>query len=193
MSVNKNILEKLSSHELEKYIQPDSRFIPEAIIYASEILQSRGRELTPEEEERISLLKADKRNGEIRTIHPYYSKAAHLIYLSGAMGIAIMILDFEKFNSGFALFIAIVVLGVIFGLGYLISKGTEWSKYILLFLLISGVFGIPVILSELRYNTISGIINITQTGLQLWATILLFQIPQTPSSKDPFLNEMPEQ
>lgn len=43
MNTKKNVLEKLSDHELEQYIKPESRFVPQAILYAYEILQSRGR------------------------------------------------------------------------------------------------------------------------------------------------------
>ncbi|WP_292010993.1 hypothetical protein [Chryseobacterium sp.] len=183
MSVNKNILEKLSSEELEKYIQSDSRFVSMAVIYAFEILQSRGRTLTPEEQERYNALIAENQVHS-PSIHPNHIKAANLIYLSGAFGIGSMIWTFEKFDSGLSIFIAIVVLGIIFGLGYAISKGAEWTKYVLLILLIMGAFGIPAMLYELKYNTVVGIINLIQIFLQLWAVILVFQIPSKLSPSD---------
>lgn len=48
MDTKKNVLEKMSSQELEKYINPNSKFVPQAVQYAYEILQSRGRKFTDE-------------------------------------------------------------------------------------------------------------------------------------------------
>ncbi|RTZ49636.1 hypothetical protein EJ377_04425 [Chryseobacterium arthrosphaerae] len=44
----------MSDHELEQYIKPESRFVPQAILYAYEILQSRGRKFTHHEQEHIN-------------------------------------------------------------------------------------------------------------------------------------------
>ena len=41
--VKRKVLEKLSDIELEKYIKPESRFVPEAIEFAFDILKQRGR------------------------------------------------------------------------------------------------------------------------------------------------------
>lgn len=51
--VKKSVLEKLPNKELEKFILPDSRKVPEAIQLAYEILLERGREFSDEEKERV--------------------------------------------------------------------------------------------------------------------------------------------
>jgi len=51
--VKKSVLEKLPNKELEKFILPDSRKVPEAIKLAYEILVERGREFSDEEKERV--------------------------------------------------------------------------------------------------------------------------------------------
>ncbi|MGB7529324.1 hypothetical protein [Sphingobacterium cellulitidis] len=54
--VKKSVLEKLPNKELEKFILPDSRKVPEAIKLAYEILLERGREFSNEEKERVEAL-----------------------------------------------------------------------------------------------------------------------------------------
>ena len=61
--VKRKVLEKLSDIELEKYIKPESRFVPEAIEFAFEILKQRGRIFTETEIVQIaSLIKTKKDN-----------------------------------------------------------------------------------------------------------------------------------
>lgn len=62
--VNKNVISKLSDRELEKYIESDSRSVSDAVKYAYEILQERGRTFTPSETELIEALIAKKKNSE---------------------------------------------------------------------------------------------------------------------------------
>ena len=58
--VNKKIIEKLSDRELENYLKPDSRFVPAAIRYAYEILQTRGKTFSEEENLRIEQMITQK-------------------------------------------------------------------------------------------------------------------------------------
>ncbi len=62
--VNKNVINKLSDRELEKYIAPDSRSVSDAVKYAFEILQERGRTFTLSETELIEALIAKKKENE---------------------------------------------------------------------------------------------------------------------------------
>lgn len=43
MSTNRNILQKISNQELENYVLLDSKPVPEDVILAYNILQSRGK------------------------------------------------------------------------------------------------------------------------------------------------------
>lgn len=169
----------MSSAELEKYIKPDSRFMPQAIEYAFEILEARGRVFSPEEVEKKNTLIAEKQNNTEVMIHPYHTKAANLIYLSGALAIANIIWTYESLTSAMAVFIVLITLSFIFGMGYLAGKGTDWVKYVLLVILGLGLFALPIMLMTLRSNPVLGVINITQTALQIWAVIVLFKVPKT--------------
>ena len=55
--VQRKVLVKLTNSQLEKYIQPDSRYLPEAIVIAMDILKERGRIFTDEELKAIENLK----------------------------------------------------------------------------------------------------------------------------------------
>ncbi len=178
MSVNKRLLEEKSNQELEKYIEEGNRFVPEANLYAYKILKSRGREFTDEEDKRITSLinKNDKKEETI--IHPNHKKSADLIYLSGALGIGNLIWTYETLDTGMKIFIALFSLAFVFGIGYLVSKGTESIKYVLLVILILGLLGFSFVISNLQNEPVVGIINIVQTILQIWSLVLLFKIPK---------------
>ncbi|MEE6128245.1 hypothetical protein V2E39_12705 [Chryseobacterium arthrosphaerae] len=177
MNTKKNVLEKLSDHELEQYIKPESRFVPQAILYAYEILQSRGRKFTHHEQEHINSIIS--RAGEQKTegIHPDYTKASNLIYLSGAAGIGSLIWTSEQLNSGMSVFIAAAVLVFVFGTGYMIGKGNEVAKYVFIIFFVLGLIGIPTLIAHLSTDHVLGAINVLQLILQAWAFVLLLKIP----------------
>ncbi|VEH22048.1 Uncharacterised protein [Chryseobacterium nakagawai] len=178
MDTKKNVLEKMSDRELEQYIKPDSKFVPQAIQYAYEILQSRGRTFTNEEQDHINSLISTVGSNEPVIIHPNHIKASNLIYLSGAIGIAGLIWTSEQLNSGLAIFISIAVIAFVFGTGYMIGKGNAVAKYLFIFLFVIGILGIPVIITHLSTEPILGIINIFQLIFQTWAVVLLLKIPK---------------
>ena len=62
--VSKKVIEKLSDYELEKYIKPESRFVPEAIEFAFDILKQRGRIFTETEVGQIQSLIKTKKDSE---------------------------------------------------------------------------------------------------------------------------------
>ncbi|MBP2616330.1 hypothetical protein [Chryseobacterium jejuense] len=177
MDTKKNVLEKMSDLELEQYIKPDSKFVPQAIQYAYEILQSRGRTFTNEEQDRINSLVSTVGDSDT-IIHPNHTKASNLIYLSGAIGIVGLIWTSEQLNSGLAIFISVAVISFIFGTGYMIGKGNAVAKYLFIFLFVIGILGIPIIITHLSTDPILAIINILQLILQTWAVVLLLKIPK---------------
>lgn len=184
MSINKRLLEEKSSQELEEYIKPESKFVFEANQYAYEILKSRGRIFTDEENERFSTTEINKNNIDT-TIHPNYKKAAEFLYISAFLGIGNLIWKYDTLHSGFEIFIAIIVLVFGFTLAYFTSKGIEWFKYLLLVLFGLGILGIPFIISNIKNDPVVGIINIVQTLLQIWALVLLFKIPKAVDNSQP--------
>ena len=62
--VKRKVLEKLSDIELEKYIKPESIFVPEAIEFAFDILKQRGRIFTETEIGQIQNLIKTKKDNE---------------------------------------------------------------------------------------------------------------------------------
>ena len=178
MSVNKRLLEEKTNQELEKYIEIGNRFVPEANIYAYEILKSRGREFTEEENSRIVAL-SNKINEDI-PLHQNFKKASHLIYLSALLGIGNLIWNYENYNTSFALVIGIFTIASLFIIGYLIEKGNEVAKYLFIILFILGLISIPSIITNFIIDPILGIINTIQTILQLFAVIRLLKIPKLP-------------
>lgn len=184
MGVNKAVLEKMSSKELENYINPESKFVPEAIEYAFEILKDRGHQFNESELERWNSLK--QKNIELlqpKVVHTDYKKAANIWYISTSLGLlSFIILNFIDPFITLVMLVMLVTLIILFGIGYLISKGYDWMKY---FLLVIGIFGFFNIFGNLSFalyvylkNPIIAIINIIQTILQIWVLVILFKIPK---------------
>jgi len=63
--VNRNVLKKLSSFELEKYVMEGNRFTLEAVQMAFEVLEERGRTFTDKEKISIQNIIQNKRESEI--------------------------------------------------------------------------------------------------------------------------------
>lgn len=61
--VKRNVLSKLSNKELENYLNPENRFVPEAVQMAFEILEERGRIFT--EAEKINIQNSIQHKKEI--------------------------------------------------------------------------------------------------------------------------------
>ncbi|KAF5306516.1 hypothetical protein FQR65_LT18553 [Abscondita terminalis] len=59
-----NSQEKLSDQELKKYIAPESRFTPEAVQMALEILKERGLQFSNQEETLVQKIVQDKKEAE---------------------------------------------------------------------------------------------------------------------------------
>ncbi|MCY0977427.1 hypothetical protein PGH12_00080 [Chryseobacterium wangxinyae] len=62
--VKRNVLSKLSNKELENYLNPENRFVPEAVQMASEILEERGRVFTEAEKINIQNIIQHKKETE---------------------------------------------------------------------------------------------------------------------------------
>ena len=146
-------------------------------MYAFEILKDRGIEFSEAETQRIMLLIPQKTKFEEIAVHTNYKKAANLIYVSAGLGLINVILS-PQATTAFGIIVAIFTLGILIGIGYLVSKGNEWIKYVLVLMLV-GLLAIPVMLLNIVNNPIVGIINIIQTVLQIYSLVLLFKISKT--------------
>ncbi|MCL1669242.1 hypothetical protein M2T82_14335 [Elizabethkingia ursingii] len=66
--VKKSTLEKLSDTELKKYVSSESRFTPEAVQMAFEILNERGYQFSDQESALIQKMIQDKKEAEIAAV-----------------------------------------------------------------------------------------------------------------------------
>ena len=180
MSVKKSVLEQKSDKQLEEYIKPESRFVPQAIKFAYEILKARGRDFSEEETGIITSLITKKEEKEKKplVIHENHIQSSNLMYLSAVLGLINFFLSGEaaiKNNFKGALF---GILFVVF-LGALIRRGYNGVKYVLLVsLLLGSIVSLPYLIYDLKNFPLNGIIDLCNYIAQIAATILLFLIPK---------------
>ncbi|WP_312768435.1 hypothetical protein [Epilithonimonas sp.] len=133
--VNRNVLKKLSDSELEKYLKEDSRFVPEAVQIAFEILIERGRDFSDEEKENIQKLINKKENEELERLREekelkkdhitedanairLYSRGIILFFgvffgfVSGAILLGLNFFKLKKYKEG----ILVILLGFIYSI-----------------------------------------------------------------------------
>jgi len=110
--------------------------------------------------------------------HPNFIKSSNLILGSAGLGLMNFFFSSEILNNGENIFIAVITILFIIGLGFLVRQGKSWVKYLLLVLTIFGLIGIPFIMNNIIEKPVVGMINILQTIMQVWAMILLFRIPK---------------
>ncbi|HMR20373.1 MAG TPA: hypothetical protein PKA53_13800 [Sphingobacterium sp.] len=168
--VCKSLLSGMTDDELYVYLHPENRSASIAVRYAYEILLSRGRVFTPEEDFRIQQMIADRKDNEVVVIGENHRGAATLLYISAGLTFLSFVLA-EDFDS---LFIPLVVIGFLLFLGMLAGRGADWVKYLLLLSFGFGFF-LPVILTWLVvWKPLIALIVIIQTILHVWALLLLF-------------------
>jgi len=178
MSVKKSVLEQKTSIQLEEYIKPESRFVPQAVKFAFEILKSRGRDFSEDETEIINSLINKKEEKVKIVIHENNIKSSNLMFLSAFLGLLNFLLSGDAMIKA-GIRSAIFSLIFIIFLSVLIRKGYNTLKYILLGLLLLGsIFSIPYMIYDLNNFPINGIISVCQYIVQIASVILLFLIPK---------------
>ncbi|GGF00928.1 hypothetical protein SAMN05443634_105260 [Chishuiella changwenlii] len=181
MSAKKSVIEKFDNETLKTYILNNGRFTKEAKLLAFQILNEREYNFSENEIEFWNELKSDKivEINKNKYVHPNYIKASNLIYLSGGLGLLSYFILGILTGRFEGVFEAIISIGVIFLIGYLLRKGISKMKYILLFLLI---FGILISFQFLKFliifYPITAIIHFIQFILQSAAVVLLFLVPK---------------
>ena len=107
-----------------------------------------------------------------------FIKSSNLVLGTAVLGLINLLLSRDILTDVKNIAIAILTLLFIIGLGFLIRQGQNWVKYLLLVLTIVGTIGIPFIITNITEKPLIGIINLAQTVMQIWATILLFKVPK---------------
>lgn len=114
-----------------------------------------------------------------KKVHENFIKSSNLIYISAALGLVNLFLTKGDIVSTRLISSAILTLLFVGGLGYIVRQGYAWIKYLLLVLMIFGLIGIVgLIITNLEKQPLITTVNIIQTILQTWATVLLFIIPR---------------
>ena len=177
--VSRKVIEKLSDFELEKYIKPESKFVPEAIEFAYDILKQRGRIFTDSETEQIQNLVKTKKNNEPKfeevknngwdknftedenAIELYTNKLIWIfsVFFGVIFGTVLQVYNFYKLRNNKA-----AILTLIFGIAFSILQFTlmsyigniEYGRFSIKFLLSGigaiGLFFIRENLFKIKYN-----------------------------------------
>ena len=115
----------------------------------------------------------------IKKVHENFIKSSNLIFISAALGLINLFLTKGELGSTKLIVSAILTLLFVGGLGYIVRQGYAWIKYLLLVLMIFGLIGIVgILIMNLEKQPLITTVNIIQTILQTWATVLLFIIPK---------------
>ena len=136
MSVKKSVLEKFDSKKLETYLLPDNRYVSDAVKFAYQILKSRGRVFSEEEENLIQILISNKETEENKSIEniTYWDKNAtddsssielysqYVIYIfsilfSVAFGAVLLAINLKKLNLKRTMYLTLIL-----GFGYTILQ-----------------------------------------------------------------------
>lgn len=184
MYVDRKILEQKNDKELELYISPNDRYVAKSIEYAFNILKNRGRSFSLQEEEQILHFIDERKKSEEIHIHQNHIKAGNLVYLSGAIGIGIFIWKFDQLPNPMYNIIPFLALVVILIMGYLMKRGVDWLRFILLGFVIIGTLGMPIVLMNILNDPILAFANAVQGILQIWALVLMYKIPENCRNKD---------
>ncbi|MCJ8153900.1 hypothetical protein MKJ01_09045 [Chryseobacterium sp. SSA4.19] len=147
--IKRNVLNKLSNRELEKYLNPDNRFVPEAVQVAFEILKERGHHFSESEKTAVNdLILAKKQEEQIRTNEEkeiwedhltedpsaikLHSRTAITILtvlfgtIPGSILLFLNLLTVRKYAS--AIFSLLIGFGFFFFQNYMLSKGFGGSN-----------------------------------------------------------------
>ncbi|WP_026730308.1 hypothetical protein [Flavobacterium denitrificans] len=177
MAVQKKVLEQKTDKELEQYIKPETRYVPQATKFAFEILKTRGRVFSQEEIDSIHKLINKTEEKKIRPIHENHIKSSNFIFISIAMGLVNFVLALKYYpnQSIFSAVVAFIFVGI---LGYLIRQGRDLKILLLILFALGLLVSIPTLISDLTYFPLNGLLSLGQQILQLLAIIFLFMIPK---------------
>lgn len=134
--VKRNVLNKLSSRELENYLNPENRFIPEAVQMAFEILEERGRIFTEKEKINIQDIIQDKKETEAaKTQEEIEDWKDHITNDPSAV----------RLHSRTLIMVSSIFLGTFFGAVLLSLNLLKLKKYVQsVFAFLFGLFYLPL-------------------------------------------------
>jgi tryptophan-rich sensory protein len=190
-----------SDSELLDYVNNRTQFQADAVIAAIIELDKRGKadsailgikkQIEQKIENRNEQIQQSREDFKVpKDLPKTISNAAKLIYLTLGIGIVNSIImelttDFNNISDPKNLFVLIISLGLMAFFAYKIHMGKKWARTTFLILFLIGMIMFPFTLIQFfQLNPLTGIISLTQTGLQIYALILLYK----PDSKDWYVN-----
>lgn len=102
-----------------------------------------------------------------------YNIASRFYYASALVGMLNAILSYNVFTFQDWI-VSFLSISFVIGVGLLISKGYEWTKYVLLALILIGLSGFQYILQDLKEYPVNGVLTLIISVLQIIAVIILF-------------------
>lgn len=114
-----------------------------------------------------------------KKVHSNFLMASYVVFFAGILGVIKFLLAFKVLNRIEDIITAIINLIIFLGLCYIVMKGFNWVKYLLLIL---SIFGFVQILEMIKYliqnpNLITACL-ILQRIMLIVATLILFKIPK---------------
>lgn len=114
--------------------------------------------------------------------HPSYINASNLILITFVLSIIYSFLPGIVIMAGaWPVSVAIRLLTLV--LAYLVRKGMNWTKYVLLALAVLGLIILPDSLMTVKEYPLPTLVSLLQVALLIWAAVLLFRIPKADGSK----------
>jgi hypothetical protein len=114
-----------------------------------------------------------------------YKIASTLYFASAAIGAINALLSYNIFTLNDWIISFVSILFVI-GIGFLVSKGYEWVKYVLLLLILISLDGFQFILQDLKEYPVNGILSLLLSFLQIIAIVILFLKKPFASNNEQF-------
>jgi hypothetical protein len=106
-----------------------------------------------------------------------FLKSSNLLFVSIGVGVVNFILRDGNLSERSHLYISFTAWLLIAGIGFLVRKGYNWVKYLMLLLTIINVYSISLIFKVENDTLLSGILGIAPLLIQVWATVILFISP----------------
>jgi len=181
-----------SDSDLLDYVNNYTQYQDNAVISAINELDKRGKADSEILEIKNQIIqKIDNQNQQIQQskdefkipndIPKTISNAAKLLYLTIGIGIVNSLLmefttDYQSYSDPKTLSILVISLGLMGFFAYMINIGRKWARNTFLVLFGLGFLMFPFTITHyFGLNPLIGLLSLTQTGLQIFALILLFK------------------
>lgn len=190
-----------SDTELLDYVNNRTQFQEDAVIAAifeldkrgkvdSEILELKNKIIQKTVNQNKQIQKSKDEFKIPSDIPRTISNAAKLLYLTIGIGVVNSILmefttEYQSYSDPKTLTILIISLGLMGFFAFMINIGKKWARNTFLVLFGLGFLMFPFTIAHyFSLNPMIGLLSLTQTGLQIFALILLFK----KETKDWYIN-----